>query len=834
MFEPPLIGRDRERAALEAALSSGDSVVLSGPAGIGKTYLVRDVLGGGRVHAPIERVLAAPTTAAHPFGTLAPLGLIADGDPLPQTVAAVLRAWSARPGLVLWIDDAQHVDAATATVVRQAVLAGVVRLAATQRNATTLPDDLEALVTESAVRRITLDVLDGDSTARLVRHWAGHRSVPDQRLAAITALSGGNPLYVRELTRAALDGVEDLRDAPALEVLVGRACRVLPPRLREVLELVAAAEPVPADLLARWQEELVALESLGLVDPSGDVLRVDHPLRRAWLLHAGEARHHLIYGTLLDELARRPDADVAPRLVVEWHDRAARPVPAALLERTARRAVAHGDTATAHAVAERLDGEVRELVETQALALEGRLDEALPRLERLALEGTSEHVAAAHWAVRFHGVALGDLERAHRVVARFADLPGDDARTLVLRSTLWLWTYRPLPPDADPLALAAAITALPDGSPAATETRSGVAILVANTLGPDQGRAHLPALVRSADALPVSDPMRTQVPFTRAWLALQSGDGDATARHAAEAFSLARASHDVELISMVGGSMGLLVTSTGRVRESVWMSSTPPGTGGPGPFRFAELQHATHAGSLVYRGDVATAREAAATLVDPDDPGPDPLELLTWRARCLLADAEGTGAPPGPDAATVVGRCLASRRFGYLALVYLECGPAEVVPRAVHELVATGLPAEIGGISALAHAAAAARVTDDASASVEVAARLEAGGLVTPALRLLGAVCRRDDLDAAVRGTARAAVLRLLHRWDGAEPWWLPRTPTPRQREIAWAVVDGATPAEAAARFSLSRRTVENHLQHVYDHLGVHHRDALVATLRPA
>jgi DNA-binding NarL/FixJ family response regulator len=63
------------------------------------------------------------------------------------------------------------------------------------------------------------------------------------------------------------------------------------------------------------------------------------------------------------------------------------------------------------------------------------------------------------------------------------------------------------------------------------------------------------------------------------------------------------------------------------------------------------------------------------------------------------------------------------------------------------------------------------------------------------------------------------------------EPWWIEGTPTPRQREVAHLVAAGSAPGEVAEELVLSRRTVENHLQRVYEYLGVHSRAGLTEAL---
>jgi DNA-binding CsgD family transcriptional regulator len=55
---------------------------------------------------------------------------------------------------------------------------------------------------------------------------------------------------------------------------------------------------------------------------------------------------------------------------------------------------------------------------------------------------------------------------------------------------------------------------------------------------------------------------------------------------------------------------------------------------------------------------------------------------------------------------------------------------------------------------------------------------------------------------------------------------------TAREREVASLAARGLTNREIADNLYLSPRTVENHLQRIYDKLGVSSRDELNAALR--
>ena len=77
----------------------------------------------------------------------------------------------------------------------------------------------------------------------------------------------------------------------------------------------------------------------------------------------------------------------------------------------------------------------------------------------------------------------------------------------------------------------------------------------------------------------------------------------------------------------------------------------------------------------------------------------------------------------------------------------------------------------------------------------------------------------REQLDRAEE-TARAVGMRLWR--GGAEPERTPWGPlTAREREVARLVADGLGNGEIAERLTLSKRTVESHVEHIRSKLGL-------------
>jgi DNA-binding CsgD family transcriptional regulator len=131
-------------------------------------------------------------------------------------------------------------------------------------------------------------------------------------------------------------------------------------------------------------------------------------------------------------------------------------------------------------------------------------------------------------------------------------------------------------------------------------------------------------------------------------------------------------------------------------------------------------------------------------------------------------------------------------------------------------------------------AAARARLDGDGLGLLRCGQDLEWAGLHGLAMRVYADATSLLPATASPGRRARAGVLRALRVYDGRYPHWLPalhEVPTPRQMEVAWKVVSGASVTSVADELFLSGRTVENHLQRVYRALRVHGREELTELL---
>src|SRR4051812_21324405 len=131
----PLIGRAAECAAIADVLDDDPprSVVIAGPAGVGRTRLLREALSIARLRGrPVRSAAASRAAAAVPLGALAPLLPVLDASPSPlpllQVATQAIAGGRAEPRPVLGVDDAQFLDRLSMTLLHQLASTGNVTL----------------------------------------------------------------------------------------------------------------------------------------------------------------------------------------------------------------------------------------------------------------------------------------------------------------------------------------------------------------------------------------------------------------------------------------------------------------------------------------------------------------------------------------------------------------------------------------------------------------------------------------------------------------------------------------------------------------------------------
>jgi DNA-binding CsgD family transcriptional regulator len=315
------IGRNELLAAARGGLATGGSVMLTGPAGIGKSTildaLAREAAAG---QARVLRAAAAEAEADLPYLALVDLF---DGAPdaadslpthlraaldgallrsaLPSTphdqlavrlaVLELLRALGAERPVLLILDDVQWIDEPSA---------GVLRFVARRLDGIRVAVLAAERVTDGGSTRLDLcppphvelavpPMHEGD-VADLLRARFG-REVGRAQLHRVFDASAGNPMYAVELGRAlstmaagAVAATEPLPVPDRLRNLLAVRVAALPPADRPALLVVAAAARPSFDLVeqCRFPAERIesALASGVLVADVDGGLRFSHPLLR--------------------------------------------------------------------------------------------------------------------------------------------------------------------------------------------------------------------------------------------------------------------------------------------------------------------------------------------------------------------------------------------------------------------------------------------------------------------------------------------------------------------------------------------------------------------------
>ncbi|MEV4421690.1 AAA family ATPase [Patulibacter sp. NPDC049589] len=428
----PLVGRDAELAVLRSALAGPRprSVVLVGPAGVGKTRLARAAAAEAARPGPAPRwVTATHSSARTPLGVFSPLLGAADAgagetadtyEDLLRRSARVLASESAGRA-ALFVDDAHLLDDASAGLLQQLVATGAVAVVLTVRSGEPAPEAVTALWKDELAVRLELRLLDPDAVDALLGAALGGQ-VDRAAVAELAAHSGGNVLFLRELTLGALAdgtlvdelGVWRLRGplAPSDRIveLVGRRLSGLDEGALAVLELVAYAEPLGADDLAPVADAalLDRLHRAGLLVTERDGrrlrVRLAHPLYADVLRRRTSAVRVATMARALAERAeragvRRRGDDLRLGL---WRLDGGGGDPGDLL-RAARTARWHYDFGLAErlasAAADAGAGFEARLLRAQTAALQGRPDEAGRQMAALV------------------GAATGDAERARLAIA---------------------------------------------------------------------------------------------------------------------------------------------------------------------------------------------------------------------------------------------------------------------------------------------------------------------------------------------------------------------------------------------------------------------------------
>ncbi|MFF3140303.1 ATP-binding protein, partial [Streptomyces sp. NPDC057927] len=350
-----VIGREELFASAREQLSDGGSVLVHGPAGIGKSTVLRALAAECAESARTVLRCSATESESHlPFLALADLlGLVVDqvSDRLPApqrtalesaltgrgestlqrdglalrlAVLSVLRALAAQGPVLIVADDLQWLDPASAELLGFAArrLGEMpVRMLSAVRTDTEPRDqqhDRHLRASPPDTLAVRLNPLSRAQVAELLGH-RGYTGLPRTTVRDIHRTSGGNPLFALELGRALAENParpspgEPLPVPTSLRALVLSRLEMLSAEARRTLLVASAgARPTLTLLHAAGREnaeaETAHAASLGLLATERETpgIRFAHPMISAALYAEASAQERRAAHAALSTAASDP------------------------------------------------------------------------------------------------------------------------------------------------------------------------------------------------------------------------------------------------------------------------------------------------------------------------------------------------------------------------------------------------------------------------------------------------------------------------------------------------------------------------------------------------
>ena len=315
----------------DATRATGDrarGIVLSGPAGVGKTRVAREAVAGcGPRMARRHWIVGTASARSVPLGAFADIASDFGPDPLRRVREVIdgLIGDSRDGEVIIGVDDAHLLDDLSAFTVHQLVTRRLATVIMTIRSGESPPDAITAIWKDHHLERLELQPLSMAETTGLVEHVLDGPvdSISAQRLWQYTQ---GNALYLRHLLENEVnagrmtqrsnvwvwDGHPKL--SPTLAALLEARLAQVPTIVGDVLDALAVAEPLEADVLAAIADSdaVDEAESLGLisVDPSmrPASVRLAHPMLGE-IRRTSSPRMRRLRGRIAGELARKGSTD---------------------------------------------------------------------------------------------------------------------------------------------------------------------------------------------------------------------------------------------------------------------------------------------------------------------------------------------------------------------------------------------------------------------------------------------------------------------------------------------------------------------------------------------
>ncbi|MFN3219064.1 MAG: LuxR C-terminal-related transcriptional regulator [Acidimicrobiales bacterium] len=205
----PFVGREDILDSFAERLEdpTSEALLIVGRSGSGKTRLLRAMgaraAGGRRRVVHVMGAASAANVAFAPFLSIVPPNIGFDVSE-SQLFRLVLGEVNRDNGPVILVDDAQLLDAASASLANALAVAIGGRLVICARREETIPAAIDALARDGFARRIELPMLDRAQVATLVDTALGGE-VERRVTHEAWRLSQGLPLYVHELVRTNIE-----------------------------------------------------------------------------------------------------------------------------------------------------------------------------------------------------------------------------------------------------------------------------------------------------------------------------------------------------------------------------------------------------------------------------------------------------------------------------------------------------------------------------------------------------------------------------------------------------------------------------------------------------
>jgi DNA-binding CsgD family transcriptional regulator len=837
----PFEGRGEELAAIEAAFASPavNAVVLSGPAGVGKSRLARQALLRLRCRRT-DWIAATRSGATIPFGALAHLLPDRARPGLGQVeviraVCAQVSGWGGRNRVALGFDDAHLLDDASAATLAHLVTRSLAFVILTVRSGEPLPDAITRACRDDQAHTVVVAPLPDDVVDRLIDHSTAGR-VDTLERHRLHRVAQGNPLALRELLYGAVAG--------GLTDLVASRLDALPAAIRTVVELVACAEPVPLTMVERLAEPgaLGAAEDSGLVAVDtdgrrtqarlahpiyGEVLRGRLPLSRARQVYAG-----LAAGLLATPLRRRDD----PLRAALWQVDGGTISRLDVVRDGARLAIGRAGLVLAERLAraarEAEPGPEADRLLAEILEYQGRSGEAAAILPA---EPPPDPTGRIRWAVTSAENLYwggGDVARAHRALDQAAGEPTAEAA----RCWILFFDGRCVPA----LRVARMVLARADADPQALTWAAAAGAAACGFLGDlDEARAIHRRAAPVAQAHAATLPWAAFEIDVAACLAhLACGELIAAESIAVHGYRDAVAAHVPMMVAGWALYRGLVAATRGHLADAgTLLTEALAGFQTSDTFRLTRCCLAALAWVSALRGDSPTAREwltQADQLPTAANQIFAPWHELwhAWVARS--AGAVGDAASHAVDAAdlartaampTVQARAL----YDHLRLTTTPDQSLLTRLAALSGPAAQRLSTAAHALSNHDQAKTLARVADDLAARGEDLLAAEAATVAARRLRKQG---HRELAElTAVKATALRATCHAHTPLLATED--LGTVLTPREREVLLLAAEH-TSKQIAARLGLAVPTVNNTLARAYTKLGITGRTQLRALLQNA